>query len=96
MVTEETVARSGDTGRVVGGIAGVLTGAEIGTAVIPIPLVGTVMGAIAGGVLGSEGGRFLGRAVMNVTGTLVNTGALMLKPLASKLSGAQNSVKSES
>ncbi len=45
--------------------AGVLAGAEIGTAAIPIPVVGTFVGALAGGVLGSALGRRVGGAALN-------------------------------
>ena len=49
MVSWETVDRSGETGRVVGIIAGVIAGAEVGTTVLPIPVVGTLTGAVVGG-----------------------------------------------
>ncbi len=92
MVTAETVARSGDTGRVVGTVAGFVTGAEVGTVAIPVPVVGTVVGAVVGGVLGSEVGRWLGRTVMNVTGTVLNAGALVAKPVVSKVTGSVESL----
>jgi phage tail tape-measure protein len=53
----------------VGGIAGlgagVIAGAQIGTAFIPIPIVGTFAGALVGGVLGSEIGKTVGAAILD-------------------------------
>ncbi len=53
----------------VGGIAdlgaGVIAGAQIGTAFIPIPVVGTFAGALVGGVLGSEIGKTVGAAILD-------------------------------
>jgi len=93
VVTAETVARSGDTGRVVGTVAGFITGAEVGTVAIPVPVVGSVVGAVVGGVLGSEVGRWLGRTVMSVTGIALNAGALAAKPVVSKVTASVDSLK---
>jgi phage tail tape-measure protein len=53
----------------VGGIAGlgagVIAGAQIGTAFIPVPIVGTFAGALIGGVLGSEIGKTVGAALLD-------------------------------
>jgi phage tail tape-measure protein len=53
----------------VGGIAGlgagVIAGAQLGTVLIPIPILGTFTGALVGGVLGSEVGKTVGAAVLN-------------------------------
>ncbi len=93
MVTADTVARSGDTGRVVGTVAGFVTGAEVGTVAIPVPVIGTVVGAVVGGVLGSEAGRWLGRTVMNVTGIALNAGALVARPVVSKMTTSVDVLK---
>ena len=93
MVSAETVARSGDTGRVVGTVAGFIEGAQVGSVVIPVPVVGTVVGAVVGGVLGSEAGRWLGRSVMNVTGIALNAGALAVTPAHSKVSSTVDTLK---
>jgi phage tail tape-measure protein len=52
-------------GSIAGLGAGVITGAQIGTVFIPIPIIGTFTGALLGGVLGSEIGRNLGAALLD-------------------------------
>jgi len=42
--------------------AGMLSGAKLGNAAIPVPVLGTVVGGVVGGVVGSELGQRLGRA----------------------------------
>ncbi len=53
----------------IGGIAGlgagVIAGAQLGTVLIPIPIIGTFAGALVGGVVGSEVGKTVGAAVLN-------------------------------
>lgn len=51
--------------------AGALTGARIGTALIPIPVVGTFTGAVVGGVLGSELGRRVGNMVLETVSSVM-------------------------
>ena len=46
-------------------MAGVLSGARLGSKVIPIPLVGPIVGGAIGGVLGTELGKRLGKAAVN-------------------------------
>ena len=53
--------------------AGMLGGARIGQAVIPIPLVGSFAGAVLGGVVGSEVGKRVGKALINGVGAFVDT-----------------------
>lgn len=62
-----------DVGKFAGATAGVLGGARLGSAFIPIPVVGTFAGALAGGVLGSEVGKRVGKAVINGAGAFVET-----------------------
>jgi phage tail tape-measure protein len=45
--------------------AGILTGARFGSALIPIPVIGTFTGALVGGVLGTEIGRRVGAATLS-------------------------------
>jgi phage tail tape-measure protein len=52
-------------GSIAGLGAGMITGAQIGTMFIPIPIVGTFTGALLGGVLGSEIGRNVGAALLD-------------------------------
>ena len=44
--------------------AGVLTGAQVGTVMLPIPVVGTFTGALVGGILGSAVGQRVGGAAL--------------------------------
>jgi len=46
-------------------VAGLVTGAELGSKVIPVPFVGPVAGAAVGAVVGSEVGKRLGRALVS-------------------------------
>lgn len=53
-----------ETGGLAGLGAGVLAGASLGTALIPIPVIGTFAGALVGGLLGSQVGKTVGGAVL--------------------------------
>lgn len=52
--------KSEDIGSLAGGSVGAVAGGALGTAFIPIPVVGTAIGAAVGGWIGSEGGEVLG------------------------------------
>ena len=52
--------KSEDIGSLAGGSVGAVAGGALGTALIPIPVVGTAIGAAVGGWIGSEGGEVLG------------------------------------
>ena len=68
---KETVAGTGATSGVVGGlIAGAVGGALVGTGTIPIPGVGTVAGAVVGAV----GGAIVGGAIAGGGGAAVAKG----------------------
>lgn len=54
-----------ETGRLAGFGAGAVTGAQLGTVLIPIPFVGTFAGALVGGALGSRIGERFGPTVLN-------------------------------
>jgi len=53
--------------------AGILTGAKIGSAVLPVAGLGTFAGAIVGGVVGNEVGKRVGRALVNGVGAFAKT-----------------------
>ena len=53
--------------------AGMLGGARIGQAIIPIPVLGPFAGAVFGGVVGSEVGKRLGKAMINGAAAFVDT-----------------------
>ena len=69
-------------GSVAGLGAGMLTGARVGSVVIPVPVLGTFVGALVGGVLGSEVGKRLVPAVLNGAGAFVQTLAAPPPPVA--------------
>jgi phage tail tape-measure protein len=50
-----------------------MSGAKLGTELIPVPFVGTVVGAVVGGAVGSEVGRRLGKALLKGGGTFVTS-----------------------
>lgn len=52
-------------GGVAGLGAGVIAGAQVGSVLIPIPIIGTFAGALVGGVLGSEVGKTVGAALLD-------------------------------
>lgn len=49
--------------------AGVLAGAQVGTALLPIPVVGTFTGALVGGLIGTKIGKKVGGAILDAVGT---------------------------
>lgn len=51
-----------DAGRVAGLVVGALSGARVGSAVVPV--LGTFVGAVAGGLVGSGAGCLLSRALV--------------------------------
>jgi phage tail tape-measure protein len=59
-----------------------LSGAKIGSAAIPIPVVGTFVGGVVGGVVGTEIGQRLGRAVINGATAFVETLTTPTSPAA--------------
>ena len=60
-----------ETGRIAGFGAGMVAGAQIGTAVIPIPLIGTITGALVGGALGSRLGQRIAPTLIGTFNQLV-------------------------
>lgn len=48
--------------------AGVIAGAQVGTVLLPIPVVGTFTGALVGGLIGTKIGKKVGGAILNAVG----------------------------
>ncbi len=61
-----------------GGFAGSALGAMVGSALIPIPGVGAMIGGIAGSMLGSSGGGALGEMYANRSGRQLETHRSMM------------------
>jgi len=53
------------TAGIAGAGAGVLAGAQVGTVLLPIPVIGTFTGALVGGILGTKIGKKVGPAIFN-------------------------------
>ena len=66
-------ARDEKIGSMAGMGAGILTGARVGSIIIPIPVVGTFAGALLGGMVGSEIGRRVGAAAMSGINAFMDT-----------------------
>jgi phage tail tape-measure protein len=54
-----------NTGKLAGTGAGVIAGAQLGTFLLPIPIVGTFSGALVGGLIGNKIGKRFGRAILD-------------------------------
>lgn len=63
------------TGRLAGTGAGVVAGAQLGTVLLPIPIVGTFTGALVGGVLGSKIGKRVGGVLSDKIGSVCDGGS---------------------
>lgn len=66
--TENKQEDNEKTGGLAGTGAGIIAGAQVGTVLIPIPVVGTFTGALVGGVLGSKVGKKYGGAMLDKLG----------------------------
>lgn len=53
------------TAGIAGAGAGVVAGAQVGTVILPIPVVGTFTGALVGGIVGSKIGKKVGGKIMD-------------------------------
>ena len=51
--------------RLAGAGAGVLAGAQVGTVLLPIPVIGTFAGALVGGLVGTKIGKKVGGALLD-------------------------------
>ena len=76
-------------GREIGSLGGGAVGAAIGTALIPIPVLGTLIGAGIGSALGGKAGEFVGGSFQNLLGTV---GGMFPGPLGVIGSAFGNSV----
>lgn len=62
---QKTRAEENDkTAKMAGAGAGVLAGAQLGTVLLPVPVVGTFTGALVGGLVGTRVGKKLGGALL--------------------------------
>lgn len=99
--------KSENVGGLAGGSVGAVAGGSLGTALIPIPVVGTAIGAAVGGWLGSEGGEVLGSTASphikswtdsiktyNLPQKMQSKWESGLAPVLSKLSEAAGGMKS--
>lgn len=99
--------KSEDIGSLAGGSVGAVAGGALGTALIPIPVVGTAIGAAVGGWIGSEGGEVLGSTASphikswtdsikayNLPQKMQSKWESGLAPVLSKLSEAAGGMKS--
>jgi outer membrane lipoprotein SlyB len=62
-----------EVGKIAGLGTGLFAGAKVGSAVFPVPVIGTFAGAVIGAVVGSELGRTTGKAVINGATAFVDT-----------------------
>lgn len=65
----QTQEDADQVGKIAGLGAGIVTGASIGTAILPIPVIGTFAGALVGGLVGSQVGRTVGGALLDFFNT---------------------------
>lgn len=63
------VAENDKTARMAGAGAGVIAGAQLGTVLLPIPIVGTFTGALVGGLVGTKIGKKVGGALLDKMST---------------------------
>jgi hypothetical protein len=77
----EVIDRAGQTGRAAGTVWGVLSGAGVGSAAMPV--LGTLVGAVAGGLLGGGAGQWLGRAMLRATSAVFKGTAAVAGVVAS-------------
>ncbi len=63
------VAENDKTARMAGAGAGVIAGAQLGTVLLPIPIVGTFTGALLGGLVGTKIGKKVGGALLGKMST---------------------------
>lgn len=61
----EAKAENDKTAKMAGAGAGVLAGAQLGTVILPIPVVGTFTGALVGGLIGTKIGKRVGGLLLD-------------------------------
>lgn len=62
---EENRKDNDKTAKMAGAGAGVLAGAQVGTVLLPIPVVGTFTGALVGGLIGTKIGKKVGGVLLD-------------------------------
>lgn len=67
-------AENDTTARMAGAGAGVLAGAQLGTVLLPIPIVGTFTGALVGGLVGTKIGKKIGGVLLDKMGSAERPG----------------------
>jgi len=63
------VSENDKTARMAGAGAGVVAGAQLGTVLLPIPIVGTFTGALIGGIVGTKIGKKVGGVFLDKVST---------------------------
>jgi phage tail tape-measure protein len=63
------VTENDKTARMAGAGAGVIAGAQLGTVLLPIPIVGTFTGALLGGLVGTKIGKKVGGVLLDKMST---------------------------
>lgn len=66
---EQEKSENDKTAKMAGAGAGVLAGAQVGTILLPIPVVGTFTGALVGGLIGTKIGKKVGGALLDKMST---------------------------
>lgn len=66
---EQERVENDKTAKMAGAGAGVLAGAQVGTILLPIPVVGTFTGALVGGLIGTKIGKKVGGALLDKMST---------------------------
>lgn len=61
----EAKAENDKTAKMAGAGAGVIAGAQLGTVILPIPVVGTFTGALVGGLIGTKIGKKVGGVLLD-------------------------------
>ncbi len=61
----EARAENDKTAKMAGAGAGVIAGAQLGTVILPIPVVGTFTGALVGGLIGTKIGKRVGGVLLD-------------------------------
>jgi phage tail tape-measure protein len=70
---EAQTTENDKTARMAGAGAGVLAGAQLGTVLLPIPIVGTFTGALLGGLVGTKIGKKIGGVLLDKMSTVERT-----------------------
>jgi len=69
---EQARSENDKTARLAGTGAGVIAGAQVGTVLLPIPVVGTFTGALVGGLIGTKIGKKVGGVLLDKMAPIEN------------------------